>query len=651
MGCSECGGETVWDDAAASEICQGCGTLTDANQVVLTSHTYLNDPAYCPTELWDPVAPTTLKSTRTSWALAGQGQEVRDRKNAYTMANFIKSLAISMNAAGLAPRATTLFNQAKSIGFFRWGRRAKLVAGACLAISLRESRRPDSLQDISVLLKCSPSLLSRTFISVTSALQITTKSVEPTVYLATLQAYLTSTIQGEHQVDIGLPAALVKNLQPLSLHAVTHTATSLCHILARLCPSDGMSKPSAASTACAIFLLSLEAEVRTSLNSLGDLGKALGARLGIGKGVVMAQYKSVQDQVASLIEKVPWLGKYKSQNGRAKVAKRTVVARGLKDVIKFNEEIFHNVLLPDIDLQLSRPELEEDKEDAGEGNVQCDEGDASPQSRPPKRRKLHHSLDEASRFLLDPLRTSKSSKGSLKAGSSKITPSSFPMTSYVLSTSSLSNLSAKAPTRLQLLATERGGSDAAAIPDDELFAPGELEAFLRDEKEAALLQKAFGWDESSEEEGDNDSDHPNNKGKRPRKVKDELTQVQPKKSRLNMEAFTQLMKGSRLSDSNTNGNDTDLEEEDSRELLGLETTFEDQDYGDYDYDFQQSSTLYEDEDLSTLNSGGTNSRATYSSASSVHEGEGEIILDWRPPSPSGGGAFGGLDTFYEEEYD
>lgn len=564
------------------------------------------------------------------------------------MANFIKSLAISMNAAGLAPRATTLFNQAKSIGFFRWGRRAKLVAGACLAISLRESSRPDSLPDISVLLKCPPSLLSRTFISVTSALQITTNSVEPTVYLTTLQAYLTSTIQGEHQVDIGLPAALVKTLQPLSLHAVTHTATSLCHVLARLCPYDGMNKPSAASTACAVFVLSLEAEVRTSLNSLGDLAKALGARLGIGKGVVMAQYKSVQDQVASLIEKVPWLGKYKSQNGRAKVAKRTIVARGLKDVIKFNQELFRNVLLPDIDLELSPPEKEEDKEDAGEGNAQCD---VSRESRPSKRRKLHHSLDEASKFLLDPLATSKSSRGSLKARATKITPSSFPMTSYVLSTSSLSSLSTKAPTRLQLLATERGGSDAAAIPDDELFTPGELEGFIRDEKEATLLRKAFGWEESSEEEDDNGSvdPHPDNNGKSSRKVKDTLAQVQPNRSRINMEAFAQLMKGPRLSDDNDD-NATNLDEDD-HELLGLEATFEDQTYGDYDYDFQQSSTLYEDEEVSTLNSGGTNSRATYSSASSVHEGEEEIILDWRPPSPTGGGTFGGHDAYYEEEYD
>ena len=551
-----------------------------------------------------------------------------------------------MNAAGLAPRATTLFNQAKAIGFFRWGRRAKLVAGACIAISLRESSRPDSIQDISVLLKCSPSLLSRTFVSVTSSLQITTNSVDPTVYLTTLQSYLASTIQGEHQVEIGLPAALVKILRSLSLHTVNHTATSLYLTLARLCPFDGISKPSAASTACAVFLLSLEAEARTALNALGDLAKALGARLGIGKGVVMAQYKTIQDQVASLIEKVPWLGKYKSQNGRAKVAKRTIVARGLKDVIKFNEEIFHNVLLPSIDLELSPLELEEDKR-ANDDHV---EDGALVDSRPLKRRKLHHSLDEASRFLLDPLGTSKTSKGSAKARSSGISTSSFPMTSYVLSTSSLSTLSTKAPTRLQLLAVERGGSDEAAIPDDELFAPGELEAFLRDDKEVALLEKAFGWDVSSEEEDDDvlSSRAVGDKGKR---SKDKQVSPQPKKSRLNMEAFAQLMKGSSLNDGESSGNNPIREDEDDHELLGLEATFDDHEYGSYDYDVQQSSILYEDEDISTLASGGTNSRATYSSASSVHDGEEEIIFDWRPPSPGGGGGFGGHDTYYQEEYD
>jgi len=48
----------------------------------------------------------------------------------------------------------------------------------------------------------------------------------------------------------------------------------------------------------------------------------------------MSRYKLVQDQVASWIEHVPWLDKYTSKGGRAKVSKRTIVARGLKDAVE-----------------------------------------------------------------------------------------------------------------------------------------------------------------------------------------------------------------------------------------------------------------------------------------------------------------------------
>ncbi|EAU88235.1 hypothetical protein CC1G_03907 [Coprinopsis cinerea okayama7 len=650
MGCSECGGETVWDDAAASEICTECGTLTDPGQVVLTNQTWANDAGQYP-ERWGPPPPNTLKNPRTNWALAGQGQESRDRKNAYTMANFIKSLAVSMNASGLAPRATTLFNQAKSIGYFRWGRKSKLVAGACLIIALRESSRPDSIHDIAVLLKCSPQLLSRTFISVTSALQITTNPVDPSVFMTTLQTHLASILQ-ESQADSGLPSALLKTLRTLSLHAVTHTATSLCHVLARLCPFDGMSKPSAASTACAIFMLSLEAEARSTLSALGDLGKALGARLGIGKTVVMTQYKAIQDQVATLIEKVPWLSKYESVKGRAKVAKRTIVARGLKDVIKFNEEIFHKVLLPDVRLELSSDELAEDQDDASEKSTTGSEAEPTSDARPPKRRKIHHTLDEATRFLLNPLAIAGPSQSRPKSKPSKPYTFPFPLTSYVLSTSSLSTFSHVRPTRLQLLVAERGGSDEVAIPDDELFVEGELESFLRDEKEAAILQRVLGWDQD-DEDNEEDGGSATEATKTRRKSKNKETEPRPKKSRLNLEALAQFMKGSSSADEDDKEEGDDgsgFEEDQSLGLLGLDAALH---FGDGEKDDEDHESVYSDEDdgFSFLGGdSGTTSRATPYSSALSHTGEEELVIDgWRPASPTGGA--GGYDNQYEEEYD
>jgi transcription factor IIIB subunit 2 len=63
---------------------------------------------------------------------------------------FIRTLSRQLESPGISTRAQTLFDQAMSTGNPRWGRKAKLTAGACVAIALRESHKSDSLRDISV---------------------------------------------------------------------------------------------------------------------------------------------------------------------------------------------------------------------------------------------------------------------------------------------------------------------------------------------------------------------------------------------------------------------------------------------------------------------------------------------------------------------
>ena len=66
------------------------------------------------------------------------------------MYEFIQALAVRVSARGSAERAQTLFDQAMSRGKFRWGRKSKRMAGAALAIALRESKKSDALRDIAV---------------------------------------------------------------------------------------------------------------------------------------------------------------------------------------------------------------------------------------------------------------------------------------------------------------------------------------------------------------------------------------------------------------------------------------------------------------------------------------------------------------------
>ncbi|KAJ3542414.1 hypothetical protein NMY22_g3518 [Coprinellus aureogranulatus] len=651
--CAECGGDTVWDDAAASEICTSCGRLADPNQVILTNQDWRSELQQ---DLRDPAPPNVFK-TRLNYTLAGQGQALRDQKNQVTMAHFIKSLAVSMNAPGLTPRATTLFNQAKAIGYFRWGSRARTVAGACLSLALREASRPDSIHDIAILLRCSPHLLSRTFISLASALKITTLTVDPSVYIATLQSYLTTILQEDDQVvSKELPASLRKSIGQLSFVSVSNTAQSLGRVLSRNCTSDTTtSKSSAASTACALFMLSLESESRDTLEGLGDLAKCLAARCHIGKGVVMSQYKVIQDQVADLIEKVPWLEGYRQKKGRAKVSKRLVVARGLKDVIRFNEEIFQNTLLPEIHLELSSDE-KGDYDDQVEGKKSTQPG--GDDDRPTKKRKIHHSLNEASSFLLNPFSRSLAStkaKDKRTSTQAKSSLSKLPLTSYVLSTSSLTSVvSRRPPTRLQLLATSRGGSGEDAIRDDELFAEGELEGMLRSSGEVELMRRILQFDDEDDESDEGGRSNEKAKAKKDvkkaaPKAKGQETVPVPKSSKINLKAFAKFMQDADDANSEVDAEgETDHDDDDHHpsfgfSLLGLDDSLGFEEDTPIDY-------IVEDGESSRSATISRFSSSSKSGPSSVGGEEVEEMVSdgWRPASPSG---LGGFEDRYEEEYD
>lgn len=79
--CVDCGGAISWEGDVCSLICTSCGTLQDPTQSVLASHLEQQDSGRQYNLLWDPASSGALKSGRSGWNLAGQGKEVRDRKN------------------------------------------------------------------------------------------------------------------------------------------------------------------------------------------------------------------------------------------------------------------------------------------------------------------------------------------------------------------------------------------------------------------------------------------------------------------------------------------------------------------------------------------------------------------------------------------
>ena len=644
--CSQCAAPTIWDDEVGSALCTSCGSLVDPSQSVLTTDSV-------EASVWHVPASTTLKSLRSgnNWDLSGQGQDARDRRNAVqfflsstrfpnvniflpqaAIADFIKSLAESFNVPGLSPRAITLFNQARSTSNFRWGKSSRSVAAACLAIALRESNRPDAIRDIASVLDVRPNSVAREFARIASALGLSLTLVDPSVHISTLHAHLSSALSGSKQPE--LSSSLSIPLGTLNLHSTTDTATALSYLLARLSPGHDILRLPVPATACAIFILALEAEHRAPLNPLNELAKWLGERFQVAKSVVMTRYKTIQDEVASWVENVPWLDKYEIKEGRAKVSKRLIVARGLKDVIQFQENIWQERTKPSLILNLVDEE-QEHEEETGPSHPQHSR--TGPNSS--------RALAQATRFLLDPLATPIVPFPS----TSKFSNSQLSLATYLLATPSAS-IFGRVPSRLQLLATLRGGADEDKITDEELFTEGELEGLLRNENEIRTLRETFGW---PEEEAKEDSETPPHKGKkRFAKVTEDGeaddilngSAFRRKKTRLDMDALAQFMA------KNYDG-DEPYEGDSSLQLIGVEEVVNEAELqlGDkMDDDVEFTDTVFPSRRERPSNSMTLVEATAIASTSAVQDGE--LILDeWRPPSPESGLAFG--DSRYEEEYD
>ncbi|KAF9466355.1 hypothetical protein BDZ94DRAFT_1306347 [Collybia nuda] len=683
--CSDCGGTaTQWDDHAASAICTSCGTLADPSQSVLSSHTEQEQP-YNPSlpsaGLWNPAAPTILKSFRTgsNWNLTGQAtKEARDRKNSFAIAGFINSLAHSLNAFGLSPRATNIHAQAMEAGRFRWGRKAKLVAGACLAIALREYKRPDSLHDIAFLLDEPFPALVRTLTAVTSTLKLPCTVSDASVHIPSLQAHLSFTLANANHK---LPSSLVAQLQPISFRAAVNASTALCTLLSRLGLNYRVNSLPGPPTSCALFLLGLESEARSPLTNITDLAACLAIRCHTSRSVVMERYKLIQDEVSLMIDKVPWLSKYKPKMGRAKIAKRAVVARGLADVIQFQNEIWSKTAKPAVVLEVS------DGEDEGE-----DEGGPSKRSlspsrplssldptvahSPKKRQKLkHNSLYDAAAFLIDPLSAplpptlpthpSKPHPPPFSNTSLTAAPSPFgdipstsimstesippaatpylPLTSYILALPSGAILSnSQLPTRLQLLLTSRGGREDE-IADEELFGDGEMEGFFRSDDEVRVLRSQFGWREGEDTDEDERGDGRTKdiadvaqlvEGTKKRNGEKNGERGQTKKSRINLQALATF-----LEDPTDEKDDAEYGYNGS--LLGLEAIEPEEEGRDEEDPDGNIFVNHFDPPRTPL---------LRKFSDTV---DGEVVIDeWHPLSPEvGRGYRTNAATDYEEEYD
>jgi transcription factor IIIB 90 kDa subunit len=468
--------------------------------------------------------------------------------------------------------------------------------------------------------------LSRAFSCTVKLLRLELAIADPSSHIQAIRSHVSFLLStsADAPPPATLTPVLLKTLR--SFHAqlseVVKTASSLSALVARTKALTHLSTP---ATACGLFLLSLEAEQRTSLPNCGDLAKALGMRFNISGGIVMERYRIIYELVEKWIEDVPWLQTYERTNrGRSKVAKRVIIARGLKDVVQFQEELWKRALeaqtQPELALELDEREMAEEEvlsQSNGSVKTASSVGSLKRSSESPgpsasittKRRRTRRckQLHNAAEFLLSPLSIQSTPRTippttpqildltDLPAGTDRGILHHFPLLSHMLAADDQTLSISRPPTRLQVLTTLRGGSSEDHITDDELFATGELEGLLRDAVERDVLKRALGWDRLDTEE----TSDKRQETKRKRDVEGETQKSGT--TRIDMNAYTRLMMG-----------------------------FGDESFEDEELDWKDVLTFNEDSppyDLRPNDMTGV-----------IHPQlieEGVELEDWRPPTPEG----------------
>ncbi|KAG7092385.1 hypothetical protein E1B28_008742 [Marasmius oreades] len=604
--CPQCPPGSPLITQECSLVCTNCG------------HVLEKDPSFIDPEPSNLTPHSSLlKSSRSSWNLAGQNKEVTHRRNIYLINEFIKSLAHAFSVPGIAPRAITLFTQAMSTGQFSWGNKAKVIAGVCLSIALRESHRPDFLADISSLVEQRLTHMKRSLASVLSVLGIILVPSVPQQHLTTLHSHLISILESSQQEQDQLPFSLVSELKPLSIRSAEETARSLTDLLARASSYSDPLGYAATPTACAVFILSLEAEARATLSNLSHLAACFAARFNIGKGIVMRCYKSLQDELVRWSEELNWLDAYDSKRGRAKVAKRLLVARALKDLITWKDDIWRQKIT--VSGCLAIAECSKYNDDSETPLVEKSEKSLE-EGPSRKRRKLNHTIGDAAHFLVDPLigpiphilnfhstpTDSPEPQDTFhpKPEQGRKIPDvlhQLPLTHWLLASSAPIHSVRRLPSRLQLLAVARGGSSSEEITDSELLTDDEWETIRRTSPEIEELLEQWRLDGTLE----HIQAEPHKSRKSKGVAEPNVGGKETKSKRINFDAFEQFM---------------GCEEENPQlsAFMGIESV----------------------EHLEWVNFADVDDEVLHPESTNVsilrNTAEGEVIDDWHPMSPIGG---------------
>ncbi|KAI0317852.1 hypothetical protein OF83DRAFT_1119074 [Amylostereum chailletii] len=422
---------------------------------------------------------------------------------------------------------------------------------------------------------------------VLSALELKLPPSPPTSHIPALLDHIVSLLSNSSApASLSMDTlAFLRPIVPSALSTISRTAEGLYDILALPTTMERTKHPlltlPPAPLAPALLLLALEANSKPPRAAPHILALAahLGARLGAAGTTVMERYRALCDVVCGGMDDVPWLAistvtksKTKSAAGKghrtkgeaAKIARRTMVARAVVDVVQFRETLWKQRVKEGgpVTVVLEVDADEDSKSDKGQVvqrgepldaplpdiGVKRKRLDADPKTTgyARKMKKPRTAQGLAARFLLNPLGTPLSSLFLPNK------PLSLSHTTHLLAPEVEVGLNA--PTRLQLLCSGRGGE--VDIRDEELFAEGELEDILvcaptecedgasydhKGREEWERRQAMF--NEMWKEEDGKEAERAQAKERRGRREMQAHRSKGKGKSRVNMEALERVLRG------------------------------------------------------------------------------------------------------------
>ncbi|SCZ95740.1 BZ3500_MvSof-1268-A1-R1_Chr8-1g09766 [Microbotryum saponariae] len=293
----------------------------------------------------------------------GADQSAYHEKKMNDTKHFIRTVLSHFEMFGLYPRVKSLFTQAKQVKKFQWGRKARLIAVACIYIAAREVKRSLRVVDLCHILDVDYHQLTRLQNNLKTLLNLKISTHEPVIFLEAHLVHLSTLVEAS-KTSIQLPQNLsggrwtlstIHHLRQVDWIKVRSLATGLLDFLTDL---ELATDRSPEHVACAIVIIAIEASLRTRLKCSKEIVTDLTKRVDIRNKVVLARVREIYLALTDYAKRLPW----QVDLGEGKVGD---VVPFVEDVVKYRKKLMDQE--PKAVLEDYQGDLSDDDDASGVG--------------------------------------------------------------------------------------------------------------------------------------------------------------------------------------------------------------------------------------------------------------------------------------------